>query len=70
MGTGTGRVRGSKVTVSRLGTEMGEARNIWRNNDHTVGKKTEHRENRTTGASRKSLRAGGGSWGPLVWEGA
>lgn len=30
----------------------------------------EHREHRATGASWKSLRVRGGSWGPLVWGGA
>lgn len=30
----------------------------------------EHRENRATGASWKSLRVGGGSLEPLVWGGA
>lgn len=47
--------------VSSWGAEMGGARNIWRNNDHTARKTTEHRENRTTGASRRSLKVGGGS---------
>lgn len=41
------------------GQRWAETRNIWRNNDHTVG------ESMATGASLKSPKVGGGNWRPL-----